>query len=45
MGSGRFKPRSLLDRFVLGLYNASVIYMGVREVLSRRHERRHYRFR
>ncbi len=27
-----------------GLYNASVIYMGVREVLSRRHERRHYRF-
>lgn len=27
-----------------GAYNAAVVYLGVREVLSRRHERRHYRF-
>ncbi|MCX8023994.1 MAG: glycosyltransferase [Thermanaerothrix sp.] len=27
-----------------GAYNAVVVYLGVREVLSRRHERRHYRF-
>lgn len=27
-----------------GLYNAGVVYLGVREVLRRRHERRHYRF-